>query len=421
MRLKVSLYVLLSGDLAKVDARDLLLNHVGIRDALRGGLKLQGITHETHPAIVCQDGYLRVLPSRRTLERVAEKYPDLSVVQKFIRTTAVAGAVQAGLLDGSNSEPTWENVLYQDGTALRPATSNTIPLSIDQHGEIRDLRTCDRIGEFTEGGDSVPHKGVKIVMTHLRKASYKASLITGLDFLDNPAPEVEAQQAVDLSFAFLDDLQKVQPKARALGIVSDGAGGGAVHRNLSERGMTWINVPPPLKAHTDELTGERVRDREYEYLLNLDGLGVRRPNSLKGELVFMGGVPYEKRVADGSVEHRRLESRPRFTNPRGKRTYLYLEIATGSTTADIIRIPMHQAPNETPEEHQNRMHWTRAYAPGTPEYLALRGVRQSAESEHSSLDRKLPFKVLPTFRAHSQNWHVGMHAVFHNLRAQYFL
>jgi len=262
MRLKVSLYVLLSGDLAKVDARDLLLNHVGIRDALRDGLKLQGITHDTHPAIVCHDGYLRVLPSRRTLERVAEKYPDLSVVQKFIRSTAVAGAVQAGLLDGSNSEPTWENVLYQDGTALRPATTNTIPRSIDQHGVIRDLRTCDRIGDFTEGGDPIPHKGVKIVMTHLRKASYKASLITGLDFLDNPAPEVEAQQAVDLGFAFLDDLQKVQPNARALGIVSDGAGGGIVHRNLAERGMTWINVPPPLKAHTDELTGERVRDRE---------------------------------------------------------------------------------------------------------------------------------------------------------------
>lgn len=103
------------------------------------------------------------------------------------------------------------------------------------------------------------------------------------------------------------------------------------------------------------------------------------------------------------------------------RTYLYLEVAIGPKAADLMRIPTHQCQGESNEEHQNRMQWTRAYAPGTPEYRSLRGIRQSAEAEHSSLDRKLPFKVLPTFRAHSRNWHVGLHAVFHNLRAQNFL
>ena len=133
----------------------------------------------------------------------------------------------------------------------------------------------------------------------------------------------------------------------------------------------------------------------------------------------MGGVPYEKRIADGSIERRQLEGRPRFTNPRGKRTYL--EVTTGPLSSDLLLIPMHQGQTESDEDHQNRMPWTRGYIPGSPEYLSLRGVRQSTEATHSSLDRKLPFKIPPVYREHSQNWHVGMHAVFHNLRAQSFL
>ena len=268
-KFKITVYLLLSGDQPKVDAREILLWDVRAREGLRQGCASMGITPESYPELFDEDGYIDRLPSRRTLDRCAEKYPELSLMQSAVRKSAVDGAIHANILNGENSDPTWENVLYQDGTVLRPATSNTVPNTIDQHGNVRPARTCARVGEFIEGGKKGTRHGVKVVMTHARTPDYKQSFVTGFDFLHTMDPEAEIAQAVTLAEKFLTDLRAKKPQSRALALVSDGAGKGEAHRRLTEQGIALINVPPPLETKKDKKAGTSQRIREYEYTVNL--------------------------------------------------------------------------------------------------------------------------------------------------------
>ncbi len=163
-----------------------------------------------------------------------------------------------------------------------------------------------------------------------------------------------------------------------------------------------MNMPPTKAIDYDPETGKKIRVEEYKGKLGVWLHSV--PDCPGHNLVGIAGDIHEQVKVNGEYDYRKSAHKPITKQSKGK-AYYYEIVAIGCPTssqrgthgAESLRIPWHQAHDETDDNYTRRMRYSRPWGPSSETGRRLRGVRQSVENRFSMLDRRFPFKRIPAY------------------------
>lgn len=368
-------------------------------------------------------------PARSTIARFRKDHLDHEKMNEHLIQTGIDLALVRGHFDPTSIHdsvnPQWSNVVYSDGTVLKPPSDESFDTAYNEHtGEIWYPKVDVGSQSHTQKSGSEPTvNGTKVTALLTRSQRYLGEIFLGLCITDAPDPATEANDAIQLADLARTYLRSKAPSASIQALVHDGAATGRHHQRLVAGGTLLVNLPPAKAVHDDPETGKKVRDEEY-----YGDLGVwhhKLENCPGHQLTGIAGDIHLQEIVDGTHSYRKLDHRPSCKTAKGK-SYLYEVVKVpcaknrplkqaSPTKYPTIRIPWHQAQSETEEAYESRMRYSRAWGPSSREGKYLRGVRQSVENRFSILDRAFPFKRVPAYSKGSKLSLMLGYAIGHNL------
>ncbi len=368
-------------------------------------------------------------PSRSTIIRYRQRYVDAATMNDSLIHCGIDLAVRRGHFDPASirkgSDPRWQDLVYSDGTVLKPPSDETFHTAIDPDtGEIWHPKIDVDSRKHKQSSDSEPIvNGTKLTALLTRKQGYQTEIFLGMCITRKPDPASEAHDAIDLVDMARTYLQSTQPTANFQALSHDGAATTKHHKRLIARGTLLMNYPPAKTSHTDPSTGKKTREAEH-----IGDLGTWHHNTTDcpgHRLTGIAGDIHTQEKVNGKITYRKLNHQPSAKTTKGK-TYWYENIELtcpasrrstrpGSTKDRIIRMPWHQGRDETQVAYNKRVQYARPWGPSSPTGTRLRGVRQSVENRFAMLDREFPFTRVPAYSEATKISLALGYAIGHNL------
>ena len=368
-------------------------------------------------------------PARSTVARFRREHEDHERMNEHLIRTGVDLAVARGHFDPKSirdtANPQWSNMVYSDGSVLKPPSDETFDTAVHPDtGEVWYPKIDVGSRSHKQNSESEPIvNGTKVTALLTRSQGYLGEIFLGMCITDAPEPATEAHDAIQLADLARTYLQGKVPEASIQAMAHDGAATGKHHERLVARGTLLINLPPAKAVHNDPETGKKVRHQEY-----FGGLGVWRhklEHCPGHQLTGIAGDIHLQEIVDGEIAYRKLEHRPSCKIAKGK-AYWYELVKVpcaigrrGGQSApsedSAIRIPWHQAKDESDEAYHSRLRYSRAWGPSSPNGKYLRGVRQSVENRFAMIDRAFPFKRIPAYDKDTKLSLMFGYAIGHNL------
>ncbi len=357
-------------------------------------------------------------PTRSAVERFHANHVDRKRVTELLTSTGIDLAVSRGHFDPSTlanmADPDIRNVVYSDGTVLKPPSDETFRDAIDpKTGIIWKPKTDVGSRQHKQNSESEPIvNGTKITTLLTRASGYGSEIFLGVTLTDAPDPASEANDALDLLDAARQELHEHHSvsvgenggtRLRDIQVIShDGAATTEHHKRLVDSGTLLMNMPPPKAIDYDLETGKKIRVEEFKGKLGIWGHSL--PDCPGHTLVGIAGDIHEQVKVGGKYDYRKSAHQPITKQSKGK-AYYYETVTIGcptssqrgTHTAESLRIPWHQARDETDDNYTQRMRYSRPWGPSSETGRRLRGVRQSVENRFSMLDRRFPFKRIPAY------------------------
>ena len=329
------------------------------------------------------------LPGRATWSEFTRRAAPHCDPVDHLQRTALAHAEALGHFIGgprSHQQPAVRDVVYGDGTVVKAPTDNRGPTYADRAtGEICPQRWDDAAGLHHEAGDtSVRVFGPKWNFLATRSTDYLGALVLTLGHV----PDGPGHSEVDVTLGLLQELCMRQPNIA--GLVYDGALHGVHHEWLLRHGLLGISPVTAARVDRDE-DGRTVRT-EKEKILE-----VLRDGRCCHTLVGSGGYVCEKGVLDDGTPHLIPLAQKNEMRGSSPSCYWYIVVtipcdhAPGGSHTHRIPLTSVDSDHDGPSPLK-RLEVLRPVPPGSPAYDAIYGVRASAETWNSTLDRRLHFK-----------------------------
>lgn len=387
-------------------------------------------------------------PHRITSDRFLGKHADP------VMANLILGAVGAETLAGWQardgvscdlSDPRPTQVIRGDGTALKGAASVHDEWNIDPVTHEAWKSPVDEAQiPHHEGGRPEAVFGTKMASIQAVGSRPGEFVCLGLEHVDSPNPQDEANVSVDLLQAFIRHHGDAVDVA---GLAYDGALGAETHARVIDAGLLLFNRPPAHSWEQDPASGvasrveRQISHGEYKHK------GI--PDCPGHELVSIGGRYQVAEILNGRMIYEPVRHAPDRQITDG-RTYLYevLQVMCPGHGDQPIRIPwagsstIHPQPDTVKHRKlskaaaeaetkakakvaeatraRRQLSWTRTFGCEAPTNT-YRGWRNTIETFHSVLDASLPNGRMPAYSLNMKRIKMLGFALGHNLAAAHRL